>query len=94
MGLACSFLLRPDVPTLITPLLGPWAGYLYGHEECTMASAMPQWSWAAAALGVVGIATAKLVRTRFGRWIAVALLSAWSLVWSGLALLSVLNTCE
>ena len=94
LSLGWSFLLRPEVPALIAPLLGPWAGHLFGHDECTMANALPQWSWAAVGLGVAAIATARVVRTRSGRWIAIALLSGWSLVWSGLALLSVLNSCE
>jgi hypothetical protein len=93
VGLVACCLLRPEVRTLAAPLLGPWAGHLYGHRECTMASQMPGWSLASAVVGALALGILLLGRTPPWRTLAVLLLAVWSFAWSWLALLSVLNTC-
>jgi hypothetical protein len=57
-----------------------------------MANQLPSWTVASVVLGVVALGTAALARGRAGRRAGKALLACWSLSWSALALLSVLNT--
>jgi hypothetical protein len=91
IGAAWSLLLETTPLSLLAPLAGPWAGLLYGHEECTMASAMPLVAW----LSVAGLALAAALalhpstRARAVTSVPVALLAAW---WVWMALMSVLNT--
>ena len=94
LGLALSLLMRPELATLAAPLLGPWAGRLYGHRECTMAATLPACSWGGVGLGLVAIVATLAARKRAWRFASVALLAVWSLVWNGLALLSLVNTLE
>jgi hypothetical protein len=87
-----SLLLRPELVSLLAPLFGPWAGHLYGHQECTLASATPEVTIAAVALGALALASLALARGRVPRLLAWALAGAWTILWTGMAVLSVLNT--
>lgn len=87
----CSTSMQPRLFSFCAPLLGPWAGHLFGHSDCTLAHAAPGWSFAAvvlvasAAFAVWGISP----RRRFLRIVVVA---NAALIWSVAALLSVANT--
>jgi hypothetical protein len=94
LGLVLSFALRREPSALVAPLLGPWAGLVFGHHECTMAVALPAWSAAACASGVAVLAAAVLLRRGGARGLIPFVATLWALLWVGLALLSVLNTLE
>jgi hypothetical protein len=94
VGTTSSLLLRPEWATLAAPVLGPWAGVPLGHDECTMARALPGWSLGSIGLGLLALGSTLLLRSPRWRPVAITLLGAWSSAWSGLALLSVLNTCS
>lgn len=93
---ALGTLMHPSWATPFTPLIGPWAGHLLGHADCTLATVAAEASWAAsigaaAALGVFLAAPRRW--SRWSRWIwAVGVLG--STAWAALALLSVLNTAS
>jgi hypothetical protein len=91
LGLAPMLSMRLEVRTIAAPVLGPWAGHLYGHSECTMANALPWASWTAVGLGVVTLVLMLLARSRPWRVVAAVVGSIWSLFWNGLAFLSVVN---
>jgi len=93
IALVWSLLLRPKLPTLITPVLGPWAGLAFGHQECTMANASPKLSTAVIAFGFVAAAAWAFLRGPVARVLVPALAAMWALGWSTLALFSVINTC-
>jgi len=93
IALGWSLLLRPELPTLITPVLGPWAGVAFGHHECTMANAAPEVSTAVVALGIVVAAAWVFLRGSVARILVPALAAMWALGWCTLALFSVVNTC-
>lgn len=92
VGWTLCFLVQPRIGSLAAPLLGPWAGLAIGHSECTMASALPGWSIAAVALGVLTLAAWKFLRHKARGALLAILTSFWALLWVGLALLSVVNT--
>ena len=92
---ALAVLPRPELRSLITPLLGPFAGELYGHGECTLAVVASGWS----ALGGVALALAIFASWRWHasprtslRSASHALLALATGHWALLALLSVANT--
>jgi hypothetical protein len=84
-------LLRPEPASLLAPLLGPWAGVLYGHWECTLASAHP-WRIAAGSAGVIAAVALGWRRPGLVRGLAGVLLVCSGLAWLAAALLSVANT--
>ncbi|MCE9593817.1 MAG: hypothetical protein K8S98_06465 [Planctomycetes bacterium] len=81
-------LLRPEFRSLAAPLLGPWAGRLYGHDDCTMAAKLPGWSLATVLGGVVLL----VVYARLRPSLAHPTLVVWTFAWSALATMSVINT--
>jgi hypothetical protein len=93
IALVWSLLLRPEIPTLITPLLGPWAGIAFGHQECTMANAALEISVTVIASGFVVAAAWLFLRGSVARILVPALAAIWAVAWSTLALFSVVNTC-
>ena len=82
-------LMQPEAQSVVAPLFGPWAGHLYGHDDCTLASAAPSLAWGGIAF--VGLALFVVWRAphRAVEWICAVL---GSLVWSAMAALSVANT--
>jgi hypothetical protein len=92
---ALAVLLRPELRSLITPLLGPFAGELYGHGDCTLANLASSWS----AIGGAALALAILASSRLHaspraapRRASHALLALATSHWALLALLSLANT--
>lgn len=73
-----------------TGVLGPWAGLAVGHQDCTMATQMPSIS-----IGPVLVGAALLVGLSVAPFaLRVTLLVAfafWSLAWTALGILSMLN---
>jgi hypothetical protein len=90
LGACACFALEPSPLSLLAPFLGPWAGYLYGHESCTLANVAPRLALAVAGALLAGPLLAAFLR---GAWRARALgFTAFALVvWCALASLSVLN---
>ena len=84
-------LLRAELVSPLAPLLGPWAGYLYGHADCTMAHAAPELTATAVAM-LVGAVAAVVALPERARWLRPIAAGAASLVWSAAALMSVVNT--
>jgi hypothetical protein len=90
-----SLLVRTEFGSLGVPLLGPCAGLLYGHSDCTLANAAPLWSWigtGALALAAGGVV---LVRRSPRRLPRASALVVWTLAWSHWGLLgwfSAINT--
>ncbi|MFN0009151.1 MAG: hypothetical protein ACKVXR_14705 [Planctomycetota bacterium] len=93
IALVWSLLMRPELPTLITPLLGPWAGLAFGHHDCTMANLAPKNSAAVIALGFLVAAACVFLRGSVARILVPALATIWAVAWSTMALISVINTC-
>ncbi|MBL8803134.1 MAG: hypothetical protein JNN27_14110 [Planctomycetes bacterium] len=88
---ALSTLMAPSWTTPFTPLLGPWAGHLLGHADCTMATVASEASWIASAAAAVALGLFLAAPRAWSRWIwLVGVLG--SAVWAALALLSVVNT--
>jgi hypothetical protein len=90
--LALCVAARPEPASLLAPLLGPWAGRVYGHAECTLAASWPAGSVALLALGLAGVGLAAFVRGALARRVLGGLLIAWSALWSLLAAGSLANT--
>ena len=84
-----ALLVRPAWASLLAPLAGPWAGHLYGHADCTLASLNPGASLIALGVLPVVIAVALVGRRRVAAGVPLLL---WSLAWSGLAWLSAVNS--
>jgi hypothetical protein len=90
-----SLLVRTELPSLGVPLLGPWAGLLYGHSDCTLANVAPRWSWIGAGALALALAVLALSRRSEGRLPRASALVLWTLAWShwgALGWLSALNT--
>jgi hypothetical protein len=87
-----STLVQPEVVSLVAPLCGPWAGYLFGHRECTFANVAPEWSWCLAVLGAAVIVVRLSVRSEVARRVAAWALVPWAALWTVTAALSVANT--
>jgi hypothetical protein len=92
IGAVWCALMRPQASSLLAPVLGPWAGTLFGHAECTLASVAPAWSWISVAGGLLTLAAALWSRGRFHP-LTLSMGALWSLSWSATAVLSVANTC-
>ena len=92
--LVTCLLLRPESVSLVAPVLGPWAGVLYGHHECTLAT---QWPTATYVLVITGVALVIGILTLRGRpshqWVLTGT-ALWAVAWETTALLSVANTCS
>jgi len=88
---AWSTLTVPGWATPFTPLLGPWAGHLLGHADCTMATVASEASWIASAAAAVALGLFLAAPRRWSRWIWVVGVLGTG-VWAALALLSVVNT--
>lgn len=88
---ALGTLMAPSWTTPFTPLLGPWAGHVLGHSDCTLATVAAEASWAASAAAAVALGLFVAGPRRWSRWVW-ALGALGSTVWASLALLSVLNT--
>jgi hypothetical protein len=92
---ALLLLARPEPLTPLAPLLGPFAGELYGHRDCTLAHLAPEWSMAAAiALVLAALGSWRLHANRRAllRRASHALLACACMHWCLLAALSVGNT--
>ena len=85
-------MMRTEALSVAAPLLGPWAGILYGHYDCTMANVLPMVSWSAAGLGALAAWMLYFAKRPTARVIATLLAFSWAPFWSGLAVLSVLNS--
>ncbi len=94
LALACSLYAQPERISFAAPLLGPWAGYLYGHRDCTMAVQYPSLSVAVPVLGILALAVSTRIRPGPARVAVSVLLVTLSFAWSALAAMSVANTTE
>lgn len=90
--LAWSLLMRPEFASLGAPLFGPWAGYLYGHRECTLATVLPGWSFTLLGGGALALVAYPRARAAVPRILLATWIVAWSLAWSAFGVLSVLNS--
>ncbi len=77
---------------LVAPLLGPWAGHLLGHGECTFAAFARHASYSLLVSGLAFVlgwrsATDDAVSEAFA-----ALLVLWTWLWLATGVLSVINT--
>ena len=87
-----ALLMRPEVNSLLAPLFGPWAGWLYGHSDCTLGNQAPG---AAGGMVLLGIgALVGLVRVQTGVWhlLTVVVACTWTVGWELSALASIANT--
>ena len=92
LALPWCALMRPQAGSALAPLFGPWAGHLYGHSDCTMASAFPGPSLVLLGLALpLGLAAWR-ARRRGRLTVLVVLIVSWSIAWSLSALLSVVNS--
>lgn len=92
LALLLCVLMQPVPGSVLAPALGPWAGLIYGHRDCTMASVFPA---VAIALLVLGVGCLFAVRGRLpgvGRAAALWVTGLWAVAWEFTALLSVVNT--
>ncbi len=87
-----SMLMRPEAGSLLAPAFGPWAGLLYGHSDCTMASVFPVVAFALVALGAVSILAVRRLNRGRARSVALWVTGLWAVAWEIMALLSVVNT--
>lgn len=88
--------LRPAPQACLAPLLGPWAGLLHGHSDCTLARTAPGLAlWTSAAL-LAGLVAAASVRARpfLDRRRLAWLGFTWAtlLAWYASAILSIVNS--
>lgn len=95
--LAAAFccLAQPEFVSIVAPFTGPWAGWLYGHQECTLGAAMPGLSLTLLAGGVLGLlAWFAFAPLRAGAHGTVCRTTAviWTFVWAVCAAMSVANT--
>lgn len=92
--LAFCLIARPTPASALGPLLGPWYGYLFDHEHCTMARLVPAVSWGA----LVGLLLAGLglflSRHSSLRPLASGALGSMLLAWCALTVLSLVNSLE
>lgn len=96
-GLAAilCLLMHPEVGSLLAPLLGPWAGNVYGHHDCTMANLSPVPSGVATGLLAVALATTRALRSTTSlraRVASHAFLALATTLWVLFALFSTVNT--
>src|ERR1700741_4778913 len=90
--LGWSLLMQPEFPTLLAPLLGPWAGLPLGQRECTMANGAPEVTAAVIAFIVAVAATWWFLRGPFARILVPVMAAVWALASRPLAPFSVVNT--
>lgn len=84
-------LMAPQWRSIAAPLLGPWAGIVLGHADCTMASVAPGWTALSCVLVAASVGALLLGPSR-RRWWTAALVGCAALAWSLAALASVANT--
>lgn len=91
--MACAA--RPEPLSAVAPVFGPFAGWLFGHSDCTMATVAPVWS----GLGAFALIAALLASARFHasqhrtrRRLSHAALALAAIHWALLAALSIANT--
>ena len=89
LALLVTFPVRGGWVSLLAPLAGPWAGHLYGHGDCTMASVLPATSMVAAAALPLALLVAIKGRRRA---LAGLPLLLWFVAWSALAWMSAVNS--
>ncbi len=87
-----SFLLRHEAGAVAAPLFGPWAGYMLGHADCTLAAVIPRRSYSLLISGVVICVIRLRVEEEVERDSYSVLLLLWSCIWLASGVLSVLNT--
>ena len=92
--LAFCLIARPTPASVLAPVLGPWCGYLFGHEHCTMARVLPVLSWGALVGLLLAGAGLVLSRRTSVRPLASAALGSMLLAWCTLTVLSVANSLE
>ena len=92
LALLLCLLMRPEPGSVLAPAFGPWAGLLYGHSECTMASVFPAVAIALLALGVACLLGIRGRLPGVGRALALWATGLWAVAWEFTALLSVVNT--
>lgn len=81
----------PDLASLLAPWLGPFAGMVWGHADCTMWNQSRGAAIAAIALGLGSLALFVVADRRKGPLAALIPGALWSLVWCALATISALN---
>lgn len=95
---ACAVLAlfaRPEWASVLAPVFGPWAGWLYGHHECTMAT---QFAGGSLTLlcgliaAIVGWCSVRTLRGGPARTVFLSSVAIWVVAWSTLACLSVANS--
>lgn len=92
LAVVCSVLLVHEPAALLAPLLGPWAGSLLGHGECTFASFARAGTLALCILGPATFLGWLRVPAGLLRELLAVLLLAWTTAWLAAGVLSVLNT--
>jgi hypothetical protein len=92
--LLMCLLLRREAASLVAPILGPWAGVLYGHHGCTLATQWPTATWVLVITGAALVICVLGLRGRPGYpWVLTGT-ALWAAAWETTALLSVANTCS
>lgn len=92
LAAALCLLARPASASLVAPALGPWAGALYRHQDCTLGSVLPALSLGLAAAGAILLVTLRALRTGPWHTFVLVLAAFWALAWETAALLSVVNS--
>lgn len=89
--LALCFALEPTPRSALAPVLGPWAGLLFGHAECTLASVSPLLSGMVTGLLLLSGLGLVLGRARPARPLALLAFVLALGAWCALAALSIVN---
>ena len=79
---------------LLGPVVGPWAGLLVGHHDCTMGTLYPAQSigLGLAALPIFGLAV--WGRRNGVQWGMAGVGLVWALAWCAAAMLSFINAAS
>ena len=89
---ALAVIFHPRPASVLVPIAGPWAGELFGHHGCTMATASPLASVVGLGVGAILLAT---LAVRPANRVARVAVVPWWLAWAFFAgLLSELATLE
>jgi len=92
IAVVLCFLFRPGPGALLAPALGPWAGVVFGHWDCTMAHQLPVLSYALLALGAAALASFLRIPRQPWRSLLFTVVVLWAAAWEAASVLSVLNT--
>ncbi|MCK6445287.1 MAG: hypothetical protein L6Q99_02750 [Planctomycetes bacterium] len=90
-----ALLARPEFVSVFVPVLGPWAGWLYGHHECTMGTVFVGGSLTLLCgliAATVGWWRVRTLRVGSARTVFLSSVAIWIVAWSTLACLSVANS--